>query len=256
MKKEHVLLAVFWVSLIGNICGVTFIFYPQNPKVDYRTVTAADQSVRATQQVTAESGDVVDLRRKLKSLEEELQRREEFYTYQIERSLTSSDSDKAFDDAENDYFEEVGSWDKASAMYKSFWNTLASQEKKYKSAASHFQSFDTSMLTKAELQGFQTFLKEMAKIDKLKQEVLKSSTLQDKMKYTEKISMMMLEGKGFDAARKVGLHALAGWLGYQGKEAETLINHVKYIYNSTSWGLASEKQLKSLELKDVDIATP
>lgn len=232
-------------SFICNICGAIYLAIPRDKSGTTTTkekpTTKVENLLVEDKQLIRENQEVAALETKIIQLQKKLQRQKDMKQRQREVDIESQL--KKDEEQEDKIYGRLDALDKESAEYQGYCAHVKFLKESYKSVASYFQTLDTSMLSGRELEKFEGYLKQMKKIDSLKEKVIASSTLQEKMRYSDKVTMLMMQAQGGDAARTVGMHAMASQLGLKGREAKMLVDFVKCIYNNTSWGLFTERQL-------------
>jgi hypothetical protein len=250
MKKENILKIAVILSLLGNVYAVAHLAFRNKKKVVKQITNKAEISVSTAQASPVEDITVSALKEKILKVEEGLQKQQEFHFKKVQEGGEEFNSYLA--NYDYDFLEKNGLMRKGTKTYKALSENLNALEQAYQPVADYFKDLDTTMLTEDECKRYKKYLKQMKNVDQLKKEFAEASDLKEKVKLSEKVSMMMVDVRGMQEARKVGLHTLAAKLGYKGDEVKKLTDYIQYIYKSTSWGIYSEELMDSIGVNDFD----
>lgn len=230
MKKENTLRVALLVSVICNIYGLLSLNQANNVKSEAVALqTELHQKIPTVKEGGPHTKKVAALEKKVKDLQFELQQQEEFFSQKVQPTIDAP----GFQMTEEGY-KTIEKLDENSDAYKELSKAFSLMRKNDKMIADYFRNLDTSILTPSELELYNQFLTQMEKVDKLKQEAAKETNLMKQIEYAQKVADMMMQAKGLEAARKVGMNTLAEQLGYKGESAKELTDYVDYIYRSTS----------------------
>lgn len=247
MSKENFFKIVILTSLLYNIYVAHCLYNSKEIKTDNKIEGKPELPVKIAKSKRSRGKEISALQDKVKLLRDEL-RKKKMTDFE---KMEENEPFDFYDDPSYSRLDKPESQSpKVEAQIIKLSERLDLFEKNFEPAYSYFKEFDTATLTEDEQQLFEKHLKQMEKIDMLKQEFAVSQSLKEKMQILDKVSTMMADGtKGSLVARKAGLSTLATKLGYKKEDTALFIKHIQYIYESTSWGINLYGELEKGNVK-------